>query len=165
MIALSCQPLVFGLSPCIQIVTVCLLAGVSRTPPPFLGKLSNVEFCEVRGAICKLPPSPGLCAYIYLHTYIPIYIYMRWLYGSIHIGGGGFPCIHSLQTHTGFCCSELRGRCLPEPAQHFQSPPERGLRVHHLGQGGFTQQPVMPQLAITCLHPTSPALKLCFTRT
>lgn len=75
MIALSCQPLVFGLSPCIQIVTVCLLAGVSRTPPPFLGKLSNVEFCEVRGAICKLPPSPGLCAYIYLHTYIPIYIY------------------------------------------------------------------------------------------
>lgn len=153
MIALSCQPLVFGLSPCIQIVTVCLLAGVSRTPPPFLGKLSNVEFCEERGAIYKLPPSLGLCAYIYICG------------GSIHIGGGGFPCIHSLQTHSGFCFSEVRGRCLPEPAQHFQFPSERGLRVHQLGQGGFAQQPVMPQLAITCLHPTSPALKLCFTST
>lgn len=162
MIALSCQPLVFGLSPCIQIVTVCLLAGVSRTPPPFLGKLSNVEFCEVRFANSHHLRD---CVHIYIYTHIYPYIYMRWLYGSIHIGGGGFPCIHSLQTHTGFCCSELRGRCLPEPAQHFQSPPERGLRVHHLGQGGFTQQPVMPQLAITCLHPTSPALKLCFTRT
>lgn len=80
MIALSCQPLVFGLSPCIQIVTVCLLAGVSRTPPPFLGKLSNVEFCEVRFANSHHLRD---CVHIYIYTHIYPYIYIYICGGSM----------------------------------------------------------------------------------
>lgn len=148
MIGLLCRRLVCGLSARIQIVTVCLLAGVSRTPPLLL--LPSQENCQMWSFVkCDLQ-TPTIPETVYILV-VALYILEEEEF-----------CGFSLSTPTVAFVSELWGRCLPERALHFRIPPERALWVHQWVRGGFTQKPVMPQLAITCLSPTQPSTEALF---
>lgn len=76
---------------------------------------------------------------------------------ALYIFGGGFLCIHSLHTHRDFLFSNCGGggsslssHCSSSYLQKTALPPSQWVR-------GIRQQPVMPQLPITCLSPAQPS--------